>query len=70
VTGGPYTITFSSAFLAANTVTAVTSSATGLTAHPGTVTVAADGVQMAEGTALNPAASLPMDIASAFKPGF
>jgi hypothetical protein len=67
--GGPYTVTFSSAFLAANTVTAMTSSATGLT-PAGTVTVATfDGVQMAEGTALNPAASIPMDVVSAFKPG-
>lgn len=68
--GGPYTLTFSPAFLA-TPATLVTASGTNLTPNTATVTVAAyDGVGMLDGTALNPAKALPMDIASAFKPGF
>ncbi len=68
--GGPYTIAFSAAYLTANPATAVTSSAAGLTPS-GTVTVNTyEGVAMPDGTALKPAGSLPIDIASSFKPGF
>jgi hypothetical protein len=67
-----YIITVSSAFLAANTVAPITVDATALTSGSGTpaITVAtSDGVQMLDGTALKPTAALPMDVASAFKPG-
>lgn len=70
--GGPYTILFSPAFLAANSpVGTVTADGTALTGTGAAATIAtAEGVLMPDGTALNPAKYLPMDIVSAFKPGF
>lgn len=69
--GGPYTITFSSAYLSANPGVAATASGANLTGGttPAVTVATFDGIAMADGTALNPAASVPMDVASAFKPG-
>jgi hypothetical protein len=71
---GTYTITFSSAYLTANTnVQPVTASAANLTTAgtgtPAITVTTSDGVRMADGTVLKPAKAVPMDIASAFKPG-
>ncbi len=70
--GGAYTITFSPAYLTGTPATLVTASGASLTggASPAVTLSTASGVSMAEGTPLNPAAGLPMDVASAFKPGF
>jgi hypothetical protein len=70
--GGPYTIIFSPAYLSGATATNVTASGTSLTGGttPGVTIDRFDGIQMPDGTALDPAKNLPMDIASAFKPGF
>lgn len=69
--GGPYTVTFSAPYLSANSATVFTASGANLTGGttPALSIATFDGVAMADGTALNPAASVPMDVASAFKPG-
>lgn len=67
VTGtGPYTATFN-----ADGAALMSASATGLTGTTPTATVTSAGTGgLAAGTLLQPAKALPMDIASAFKPGF
>jgi hypothetical protein len=69
--GSVYTIAFTGNATAAPYV-AITADATGLTGGttPAVVISTNAGVGMANGVALNPAKYLPMDIASAFKPGF
>jgi hypothetical protein len=69
--GGPYTVTFSAAYLTGTTATALTASGASLTGGttPGITVATFDGIAMPDGTALNPAAAVPMDVASAFKPG-
>lgn len=69
--GGPYVIAFTGN-TAGTAYTLITASATGLTGGttPAITITGADGVGMAEGTALKPAAALPIDVHSAFKPGF
>jgi hypothetical protein len=69
--GGPFVIAFSG-HTGGGAYTIATASATGLTGGttPAVNVTGAPGVGMQDGTALKPAAALPLDIASAFKPGF
>jgi hypothetical protein len=66
-TPGAYTLTFS-----ADDSALVTANGAALTGTTPTVVVASTGTgtDLADGTAMKPAANLPMDIVSAFKPGF
>lgn len=70
-TGGPWTISFTGHAGGAAYVLA-TGSAASLTGgtSPAVVITGTPGVGMADGTALKPAASTPIDVTSAFKPGF
>lgn len=69
--GGPYTISFTGN-VGATPYATITSSATGLTGGttPAVNVTATEGVGMAEGTVLNLSKYVPMDVVSAFKPGF
>ncbi len=74
VSGSPgrsYSISFSSAYLTGTTATNITASGTNLTGGttPGVQFTRSTGVSMPNGTPLKPAKALPMDVASAFKPG-
>lgn len=64
--GGPYTVTFSGD---AGVLLTSTSSLTGGTS-PAIAIVGGSGTAMADGFKMEPAKARPMDIASAFKPGF
>jgi hypothetical protein len=69
---GPYTIIFTPAYLSANVATNVTSSGASLTGGtaPSVTMGRFEGIVMADGTALDPAKNVPMDVVSSFKPGF
>lgn len=69
--GGFYTIAFTGNATTAD-YTAITADVTALTGGttPAITFTTNEGVGMPNGTALNPAAYTPMDIASSFKPGF
>lgn len=70
--GSVYTVVFSGATVTGASVPVATASATGLTGGttPGvTIVGSRGGVALPDGTALKPAAALPVDVAAAFKPG-
>jgi hypothetical protein len=66
---GPYTVTFTGSLLGTGSVALLTSDATGLTGGTTPDVTVAGSDSLADGTALDLSASIPIDVASQFKAG-